>query len=70
MREWHKGVEYNVKLYGSINIITQLAIWLELFLCNIKGQVQSPVKVCEESEVATNVKLYEIEQSPSHLNCI
>ena len=35
---------------------TQLAILLELFLCNIKGQVQSPVKVCE---VATNAKLYE-----------
>ena len=27
---------------------------------NIKGQVQSPVKVCEVSEVATNIKLYEI----------
>ena len=26
----------------------------------LKGQVQSPVKVCEESEVATNIKLYEI----------
>jgi hypothetical protein len=33
------------------------------FLYNVlKGQVLSPVKVCEESEVATNLQLYEIKQ--------
>ena len=28
----------------------------------LKGQVLSPVKVCEESEVTTNIQLYEIKQ--------
>ena len=28
----------------------------------LKGQVLSPVKVCEESEVTTNKQLYEIKQ--------
>ena len=33
------------------------------FLYNVlKGQVLSPVKVCEESEVATNIQLYETKQ--------
>jgi hypothetical protein len=28
----------------------------------LKGQVLSPVQVCEESEVTTNIQLYEIKQ--------
>ena len=33
------------------------------FLYNVlKGQVLSPVKVCEESEATTNLQLYEIKQ--------
>ena len=34
----------------------------EYFFNVLKGQVLSPVKVCEESEVATNIQLYEIKQ--------
>ena len=32
------------------------------FFTVLKGQVLSPVKVCEESEVTTNIQLYEIKQ--------
>ena len=36
---------------------------LNMFQNNVlKGQVLSPVKVCEESEVTTNIQLYEIKQ--------
>ena len=40
-------------------------VWvtLNMFRNNVlKGQVLSPVKVCEESEVTTNIQLYEIKQ--------
>ena len=41
-------------------------IWTEEVVGHIynvlKGQVLSPVKVCEESEVTTNIQLYEIKQ--------
>jgi hypothetical protein len=32
----------------------------EYFFNVLKGQVLSPVKVCEESEATTNIQLYEI----------
>ena len=36
---------------------------LNMFQNNVlKGQVLSPVKVCKESEVTTNIQLYEIKQ--------
>ena len=46
-----------------IDVISAVKIYHEQGHNNVlKGQVLSPVKVCEESEVATNIQLYETKQ--------
>ena len=58
-QKFNLGLKHNRALLGKIILIEKVVGHIYNVL---KGQVLSPVKVCEESEVTTNIQLYEIKQ--------